>query len=134
MEKHQTRLRVRYAETDQMGVVYHSNYLIWMELGRTEYCRARGVRYRDMEAADGIWLAVVDAHCRYASPARYDDEIVVTTRIALANRRVVEFAYELCSDTGRAIATGETKHVFLGANLRPASLPEKYYALFGIQS
>jgi acyl-CoA thioester hydrolase len=132
MEKHQTRLRVRYAETDQMGVVYHANYLVWMEMGRTEYCRAGGIRYRDMEDGDGIRLAVVDVHCRYASPARYDDEIVVSTRIASANRRMVEFAYELCSHDGRSLATGETKHIYLDAGLKPTKLPEKYYALFGI--
>jgi acyl-CoA thioester hydrolase len=133
MEKHQTRLRVRYAETDQMGVVYHANYLIWMEIGRTEYCRARGIRYRDMESGDGIKLAVVDVHCRYASPARYDDEIVITTGIAAASRRMVEFAYELCSQDGRALARGETKHVFLDGSLKPVKLPEKYHAL-GIAS
>jgi acyl-CoA thioester hydrolase len=76
----------------------------------------------------------VDVHCRYASPTRYDDEVVVTTRIASANRRMVEFAYELCSHDGRGLATGETKHIYLGADLKPTKLPEKYYALFGIPS
>src|SRR5271165_3005137 len=89
MTTHETRFRVRYAETDQMGVVYYSNYFIWMELGRAEYCRASGFRYKDMEAGDGILLAVVDAHCRYVFPARYDDEIAVVTSIATANRRMV---------------------------------------------
>jgi acyl-CoA thioester hydrolase len=131
MEKHETRLRVRYAETDQMGVVYHSNYLIWMELGRTELCRALGIRYRDLEASGGVMLAVVDVHCRYLAPARYDDEVVVTTRIASANRRMVEFSYEVCSE-GRALATGETKHVFLSREMRPVKLPEQYHAYFGI--
>ncbi len=70
---------MRYAETDQMGVVYYANYLIWMELGRAEYCRAAGIRYRDMEVDDGILLAVVEAHCRYLHPARYDEEIAVKT-------------------------------------------------------
>ncbi len=132
MDSHQTRFRVRYAETDQMGVVHHANYLVWMEVGRTEYCRARGIRYRDMEESEGLRLAVVDAHCRYASPARYDDEIVVTTRIANANRRMVDFAYDMCSGDGRALATGETKHIFLSAEFRPTKVPEKYYAVFGI--
>ena len=78
----ETRLRVRYAETDQMGVVYYANYLVWMEVGRVEYCRAAGLSYRDMERADGILLAVAEANCRYLAPARYDEEIVVRTSIA----------------------------------------------------
>ena len=73
MTTHETRFRVRYAETDQMGVVYYSNYFIWMEMGRAEYCRAIGLRYKDFEANEGILLAVVEAHCRYLSPARYDE-------------------------------------------------------------
>jgi YbgC/YbaW family acyl-CoA thioester hydrolase len=85
VRSHETRFRVRYAETDQMGVVYYANYLIWMELGRAEYCRAAGIRYRDMEVDDGILLAVVEAHCRYLHPARYDEEIAVKTWVAKAN-------------------------------------------------
>lgn len=79
VRSHETRFRVRYAETDQMGVVYYANYLVWMEVGRAEYCRASGGRYRDMEVDDGILLAVVEAHCRYLRPARYDQEIAVKT-------------------------------------------------------
>ena len=86
---------MRYAETDQMGVVYYANYLIWMEIGRSEYCRAAGVEYKDMESGDGIRLAVVEAHCRYLQPARYDDEIAVKTWIARANRRMIEFHYPI---------------------------------------
>ena len=131
---HETRLRVRYAETDQMGVVYYANYLIWMEVGRADYCRMAGMRYRDMEKDDGILLAVVEAHCRYLYPARYDEEIVVKTRISGANRRSVEFQYEIQNaQTGRALAGGSTKHVFVGADMRPIKLPEKYWALFGIE-
>ncbi|MDQ6758705.1 MAG: acyl-CoA thioesterase [Acidobacteriota bacterium] len=132
MTSHETRFRVRYAETDQMGVVYYANYLVWMELGRAAYCRAAGVRYRDMELNDRVLLAVVDAHCRYISPARYDDEIVVTTMIASANRRMVEFAYEMRDERGRVLAKGETKHIFLSPALKPVKLPEKYHALFGV--
>jgi acyl-CoA thioester hydrolase len=130
---HQTRFRVRYAETDQMGVVYYANYLVWMELGRAEYCRASGIRYKDMEAADGVRLAVVDAHCRYVYPARYDEEILVKTSITRANRRMVEFYYEIReAESGRELATGETKHIFLGADMKPVKLPEQYHAQFGI--
>ena len=130
---HDTRFRVRYAETDQMGVVYYANYLVWMELGRAEYCRAAGIRYRDMEVDDGVLLAVVEAHCRYLSPARYDEEIAVKTWITKASRRMVEFGYEISeAQTGRQLASGETKHIFVGAGMRPAKLPEKYLPLFGI--
>jgi acyl-CoA thioester hydrolase len=132
---HETSFRVRYAETDQMGVVYYANYLIWMELGRAEYCRAAGIRYRDMEMDDGILLAVVEAHCRYLYPARYDEEIAVKTWIAKANLRMVEFQYEIRNaQNGRQLAAGETKHMFLGAGMRPVKLPEKYLAQFGITS
>src|ERR1700728_4056687 len=90
----ETSFRGRYAETDQMGVVYYANYLVWMELGRAEYCRAGGIRYRDMEV-DGVLLAVVEAHCRYLRPARYDEQIVVKSWVSKANQRMVEFQYEI---------------------------------------
>jgi acyl-CoA thioester hydrolase len=131
---HETRFRVRYAETDQMGVVYYANYLIWMEVGRAEYCRAAGIRYKDMEAGDGIRLAVVDAHCRYLHPAHYDDEIAVKTWIARANRRMIEFHYQMHdAQTSQALAEGETKHVFLGSDMKPVKLPQKYHACFGVK-
>jgi acyl-CoA thioester hydrolase len=133
VRSHQTCFRVRYAETDQMGVVYYANYLIWMELGRAEYCRAAGIRYRDMELEDGILLAVVDVHCRYLHPARYDQEVAVKTWVAKANLRMVEFQYEICdAHSGRELASGETRHLFLGPGMRPVKLPEKYLSLFGI--
>ncbi|HVT95546.1 MAG TPA: thioesterase family protein [Bryobacteraceae bacterium] len=131
MTFHEARFRVRYAETDQMGVVYYANYFIWMEIGRAEFCRAAGIRYRDMEVEDGILLAVVDAHCRYLASAKYDDEIVVKTWISTANRRLAEFSYEIRAD-GNLLASGSTKHVFLGKDMRPSRLPEKYYAAFGV--
>ncbi len=130
---HETRLRVRYAETDQMGVVYYANYLVWMEIGRAEYFRAMGARYKDMESADGIRLAVVEAHCRYLHPARYDEDIAVETKLARANRRMVEFDYRMCdAATGRELATGSTKHIFLDSNMKPVKLPEKYRSFFKI--
>jgi len=133
MTTHETRFRVRYAETDQMGVVYYANYLVWMELGRAELCRAIGMRYRDMEEQDGILLAVVDAHCRYLHPARYDQEIAVETSIGAANRRMVEFRYEIReAGHNQSLASGETKHIFLGRDMKPVKLPQKYYSFFGI--
>ncbi|MGD0133457.1 MAG: thioesterase family protein [Bryobacteraceae bacterium] len=135
LRSHETRFRVRYAETDQMGVVYYANYLIWMELGRAEYCRAAGFRYRDMEAGDGVLLAVVEAHCRYLHPARYDEEIAVKTWVAKANLRMVLFEYEIReAGSGRALASGATKHMFLGPDMRPVKLPKKYLPAFGITS
>ena len=128
----EARVRVRYAETDQMGVVYHANYLIWMEVGRVELCRASGFRYRDLEQ-DGILMAVVEANCRYLSPALYDDEVVIRTRIETANARVVRFAYEMdAAHDGRRLAEGYTVHVFCGSNRKAAKLPEKYHPVFGI--
>lgn len=129
----ETRLRVRYAETDQMGIVYHANYLIWMEVGRVEYCRARGIRYRDMERDDGILLAVVEASCRYLSPALYDEEVTVTTWIEEAKTRTLRFGYEMAeASTGRKLATGETKHIYCDRERRPMKLPEKYRPAFGV--
>ncbi len=131
----ETRFRVRYAETDQMGVVYYANYLVWMEVGRVELCKACGFNYGDMERDDGVLLAVVEANCRYASPARFDDEVVIQTSIEEANSRTVRFAYEMnVAGEGRKLASGYTRHVFLDRAFRRTRLPEKYFALFGIDS
>jgi acyl-CoA thioester hydrolase len=133
-EKSQVRFRVRYAETDQMRVVYHANYLVWFEMARTELCRVRGVRYRDMERDDHIRLAVVDAHCRYHAPALYDDEIISEGRILEAHSRMLTFAYEVRNaESGQLLVTGETKHVVLDANGRPVKMPVKYWHLFGLK-
>ncbi len=130
----ETKLRVRYAETDQMGIVYHANYLIWMEVGRVEYCRSAGIVYRDMERDQGILLTVVEASCRFISPALYDEEVIVRTWIAEANPRMLRFEYEMVdADTGRRLATGETKHVFCNRDRKPMKLPEKYREAFGIR-
>ena len=128
----ETRIRVRYAETDQMGVVYYSNYLVWMEVGRVEFCKACGFSYRDMERDDGIFLAVAEAKCRYRYPARYDDEVVIKTWIENANRRIVTFGYEMTeAENSRTLADGSTRHVFLNREMQLTRLPEKYFRLFG---
>ena len=129
MTAHTTKIRVRYAETDQMGVVYYANYLVWMEVARVEYCQAIGFRYKDMEQDDGILLAVAESHCRYLSPARFDDEVTVVTRVPEANRRFVTFEYEMSCD-GRKLATGQTRHIYLSREFRPVRLPDKYLGLF----
>jgi len=130
---HEARVRVRYAETDQMGVVYYANYLIWMEVGRVEWCKKAGFVYRDMEHEDGIYLAVVEAQCRYRHPARYDDEVVVKTWDAENSPRSIRFQYEMrrASDE-RLLAEGSTRHVFCNKEMRPTRLPAKYHALFGL--
>ncbi len=131
MTVHETHLRVRYAETDQMGLVYYANYFVWMEVGRAEYCRAAGIVYRDLELETGLYLAVAGAQCRYLAPARYDEEISVRTNIGSANRRMVEFQYEI-RRAANLLATGSTRHIFLNRNMKPESLPERYWPAFGI--
>jgi acyl-CoA thioester hydrolase len=128
---HITSVRVRYAETDQMGIVYYANYLVWMEVARVDFCRAIGFHYKDMELDDGVLLAVAESHCRYVSPARFDEEIVIVTTVPDVNRRFVSFNYEMTRD-GCKVATGQTRHIFLSRQLRPLRLPDKYAALFGI--
>jgi acyl-CoA thioester hydrolase len=128
-----TFLRVRYAETDQMGIVYYANHLIWMEVGRVEFCRTMGIRYRDMEDDDGILLVVSEANCRYSRPARYDDEVRIRTTLAAADPRMIRFEYEIFNQaSGTRLASGFTKHIFCGRDVRPTKLPEKYWAIFGI--
>ncbi|MEO7653817.1 MAG: thioesterase family protein [Bryobacteraceae bacterium] len=129
----QSRLRVRYAETDQMGVVYYANYIVWMEVGRVDYCKSVGFSYEQMERQDGVFLAVSEAKCRYVYPARFDQDIDIHTHLEDAHPRMVRFGYEMrLADNGRVLATGETKHVFCGRDLKPVRLPEKYRANFGI--
>ena len=129
----ETRLRVRYAETDRMGVVYYANYLVWMEVGRVELCKSLGFKYRDMENEDGVALAVAEASCRYRAPARFDDEVIVKTWVEEANPRLAVFAYEMSlAESGQILATGHTRHIFVNAQMRRTRLPEKYHAMFGI--
>jgi len=127
----ETRLRVRYAETDQMGVVYHSNHLIWFEIGRVELLRQMGFSYRDMERDDGRFIAVAEAKCRYRAPVRYDEEVIVRTTLLNARDSVVHFGYELRRvDDGALLAEGETTHIVTDANMKISTLPEKYLSTF----
>jgi acyl-CoA thioester hydrolase len=128
---HETRLRVRYAETDQMGVVYHSNHLIWFEVGRVELMRAMGFSYRDMEREDGRFIAVAEVKCRYRAPIYYDEEIVIRTRLKNVRESVVVFTYELVrADNQSLLAEGETTHIVTDAKMKVAALPEKYLTAF----
>jgi acyl-CoA thioester hydrolase len=127
----ETRVRVRYAETDQMGVVYHANYFVWFEIGRVEMLRQLGFSYRDMERADGCFIAVVDARCRYKAPARYDDEIIVRTHLKNVRESIIHFGYELIrTEDGVVLAEGETTHVVTTAEMKRVVLPEKYMNVF----
>lgn len=128
---HRARVRVRYAETDQMGVVYHANYVIWMEVGRVEYARARGLPYKELEGA-GLYMAVVEANCRYLRAARYDDEIEIETVVKKASPRGIEFGYTFWRGTER-LGDGFTKHLFLGRDMRPGKLPEQYWPIFDLK-
>ncbi|MGH9325587.1 MAG: acyl-CoA thioesterase [Terriglobia bacterium] len=126
-----TPLRVRYAETDQMGVVYHANYLVWFEMGRTDFCRQHGFAYRDMEGADGLYIMVAEARCRYKAPARYDDEVEVRTCLSGVRKRVLVFGYQVYRQPeNELLAEGETVHVVTDREGHPRALPEKYRELF----
>ena len=127
----ETKLRVRYAETDQMGVVYYANFLVWFELGRVEFLRQLGFRYRDIEREDGCYIAVVEARCRYKAPAFYDDELTVRTRLSFLRGSMVQFAYEILrAADNKAIAVGETIHMICDAEMKVRPLPEKYQRAF----
>jgi acyl-CoA thioester hydrolase len=127
----ETRVRVRYAETDQMGVVYHSNYLIWFEVGRVELIRQIGLDYKKMEEEDGCGISVVDVHARYRAPARYDDELVIETRLLAARGAVVKFGYRIRRDGDETLlCEGETMHVCVGKDMKKMCLPPKYAERF----
>ncbi len=131
IEYHDAMVRVRYAETDQMGVAYHANYLVWFEVGRVELMRALGFEYKRMESEDDCRIVVADAHCRYHHSAMYDEVLRIRTRIAESRNRLVKFSYEVIRDAdGKVLANGETTHVICGGNGRPKLLPKKYEAVF----
>jgi acyl-CoA thioester hydrolase len=128
-------LRVRYAETDQMGVVYHSNYFVWFEVGRVELIRSLGVSYKQMEEQGDSHIVVVEAKCSYKKPARYDDVLRIRARILDSRTRLIRFGYEvLHAETGELLATGETTHVFCDSQGRPKTLPDNIRALIPLTS
>jgi acyl-CoA thioester hydrolase len=129
----ETTVRVRYAETDQMGVVYHGNYFTWFEIGRVELCRQLGFEYKRMETEDDSFIVVADAHCRYKRPARFDDLLVIRTKVSQSQRRTVRFDYEIIDQaSGELLATGDTLHVICDRLGKPKSLPEKYRRYFPV--
>ena len=127
----ETRVRVRYAETDRMGVVYHSNYLIWFEVGRVEWLRQMGFSYREMEEQDDCAIAVVDVHCRYKAPARYDEELIVRTHLKNVRECMVHFSYEVVrANDNVLLAEGDTTHLVVGRDMKVKAIPEKYMSAF----
>jgi acyl-CoA thioester hydrolase len=127
----QSHVRVRYAETDQMGVVYHANYLVWFEVGRVDFIRSLGMDYGSMEREDGIGIAVVDVSARYKCPARYDDELVIETSLIAARGSVIKFGYKVVRAIDSVmLCEGETIHVVVGKGMKKQKLPEKYARRF----
>ena len=128
-EPSRTTVRVRYAETDQMGVVYYANYFVWCEIGRVEYFRQLGYDYKQMELEDDCHLPVVEANCRYRMPARYDEEIIIETRVTMLRGAVMKFVYRLLrleDDAEQLLAQAETVHVCVDRQMQKRNLPERY--------
>lgn len=124
---HEIQIRIRYAETDKMGIVHHSNYAVWFEVGRSEFCRARGFSYREMEEKEKALLVVAELYCRYKSPAYYEDELTVRTKIGELRSRTLRFVYEIYRASDNTIlAEGETLHVVTDTDKKVRSLPESY--------
>jgi acyl-CoA thioester hydrolase len=130
-EVYETKLRVRYAETDQMGVVYHANYIVWFEVGRVEMLRQLGFTYSEMEKQDETHIAVVDVRCRFKAPARYDEVITLRTRLLNVRKSLLHFGYEVLRDEdGALLAEGETIHIVVDSGFKRIPLPQKYLPSF----
>lgn len=127
----ETTVRVRYAETDQMGVVYYANFFVWFEVARVELMRDLGFSYKQMEIEDDSFVVVARASCTYKQPAKFDDVLRIRTTVSESRKRTIAFAYEVFNDSAESlIATGETLHVICDSKGRPKSLPEKYRKYF----
>jgi acyl-CoA thioester hydrolase len=127
----ESHIRVRYAETDQMGVVYHANYLIWFEVGRVELIRQIGLDYKSMEQEEGALIAVVEARARYKAPARYDDELLVRTHLAGVRGSVVRFTYAVVRVADQALlCEGETVHLVVDREMKRRAMPARYAERF----
>jgi len=127
----EARVRVRYAETDQMGVVYHANYLVWFEVGRVEFIRQLGMDYKSMEQEEGALIAVVEATARYKAPARYDEELIVRTSLAGVRGPIVRFRYAIVrAEDGTVLCEGETTHIVVGRDMKRREMPARYAERF----
>ena len=123
---HETEIRVRYAETDKMGIVHHANYLVWFEAGRSEFCRAREFSYKEMEA-DGLLMLVAESYLRFKSPAFYDDILIIRTKVSEVRSRSIRFVYEVYRPEDEVlIAEGETMHLMTDADKKIRLIPEIY--------
>jgi acyl-CoA thioester hydrolase len=123
----ETTVRVRYAETDQMGVAYHGNYFAWFEVGRVELLRDLGLDYATLERDHACRIVVADAHCRYKAPARYDDLLRIRTQLKSLRGPLIKFAYEVLRDSdGTLLAEGDTTHLVADTSMQARSLPEAY--------
>ena len=130
----ETRVRVRYADTDQMGVVYHANYLVWFEIGRVELLRQHGITYKNIEIEERTGMAVVEATLRYKAPARYDDELTIQTHVVTARRSLIRFGYKILrAEDGLLLCEGETVHVTVGRDMKRRPMPKRYAELLGIE-
>jgi acyl-CoA thioester hydrolase len=128
---YETKLRVRYAETDQMGVVYHSNFIVWFEVGRVEMMRQLGFTYNEMEQQEGQHLAVADVRCRYKAPARYDELLLIRTHLMNVRDSLVHFGYEILRDEdGTLLAEGESVHLVLDRDFKRTRLSPRYLPAF----
>jgi acyl-CoA thioester hydrolase len=126
-EWYETEIRVRYAETDQMGIVHHANYLTWFEVGRSELCRAKGFSYKEMEDEDDALLVVAETYCRYKSPAFYEDVLTIRTRVGEIRSRSLRFSYEVYrEDDDTLLAEGETLHLVTDKDKKVRKLPDIY--------
>jgi acyl-CoA thioester hydrolase len=131
VQVYDAQVRVRYAETDQMGVVYHSNYIVWFEVGRVELLRQLGFTYRDMEKLDDIHIAVADVHCRFKAPAMYDDLLTIRTRLVTVRGSILHFAYDILrAEDDRLLAQGESIHIVVDSQFQRRHLPQKYLVPF----
>lgn len=128
----ESRTRVRYKETDQMGIAHHANYIVWFEIGRTDLCRATGIAYAEIETR-GFLLVVTEVSCRFRTPFRYDDEVLIRTSVAEAGSRALKFAYELFDAAGETLrASGFSAHVWLDRETRkPARADAEVMKAFG---
>ena len=127
MEWNETEIRVRYAETDKMGIVHHANYLIWFELGRSDFCRSRGFSYLEMEEKDNALMVVGESYCRYKSPAFYEDVLIIRTKVEQIRSRSLRFIYEIYRPSDETLlAEGETLHLVTDENKKVRSMPLSY--------
>lgn len=127
----EAQVRVRYAETDQMGVVYHANYLVWFEVGRVEFIRQTGMDYKSMETEDGAMIAVVEATARYMAPARYDDQLLIRTTLVSVRGSIVRFRYEILRAVDEVLLCGgSTTHIVVGRDMKKRDMPARYAERF----